>query len=334
MAIDVRPASGDDLDKWDDRVDRSPQGLVFHRRGFLETLEAHGSGRLHSLVGYKGQQPVGLLPVFELSRGPFTTAFSPPPRRAIPYLGPVLLQYQNLKQRKFESLNNQFIEGCLAYLDAEISPGFVFVQTGCSYTDIRPFDWNGFDISQRYTYHVDVSSSPESLMSSFSRSMRRSLTAEADVEFSVEQLGPEAIEFVVERLDDRYREQGKQLGVPAEFLRDLYEELGSETVRPYIGTVDGEWATGIVTVESAETIYYYVGGGRPHVDFPINNHVHWRVMQDAHQRGLRWYDLLGANKRNISNYKAKFDPELVAWFQLERGSWHMNAAAGLYKRFL
>ncbi|MFO7834525.1 MAG: GNAT family N-acetyltransferase, partial [Halohasta sp.] len=110
MALDITPV--DDPTEWNDLVERSPQATPFHRAESLGVMADHADATLHPYVGYKGQEPVGIFPIFELSKGPVTAAFSPPPKQKISYLGPALVS-QNGKQRRREKTNSRFITACL-----------------------------------------------------------------------------------------------------------------------------------------------------------------------------------------------------------------------------
>lgn len=55
-------------------------------------------------------------------------------------------------------------------------------------------------------------------------------------------------------------------------------------------------------------------------------------MVDGVERDLTTYDLVGADTPRINGYKAKFNPELVETYSVERGSTAATLAAHLYQR--
>ena len=102
-------------------------GTLFHRWGALEVIEAHSGATMHPLVGYKGQEPVGLFPGFGVTTAGLGTLFSPPPNLLVPYLGPALLNYEKLSTRKAERRHQQFVEESLALVFEAVDrpfPGF------------------------------------------------------------------------------------------------------------------------------------------------------------------------------------------------------------------
>lgn len=334
MSIEITQFDADeriDREQWDDYVRRSRGGTLFHTFEMLELIEHHASADLYPFIGYKGQEPVGVFPIFELRKGGISTAFSPPPRMGIPTMGPALLDDGNLKQRKAERRMRRFVDGCLEAIDERIGPRYSRIATSVGVDDPRPFAWNEFDVSPRHTYLLDVDRDPDDLKQSFSKSLRRYLDPD-DERYLIEERGTEAIEFIHEQVAARYEAQDRTYTVPLEFLLDAYETLPEGRLRPYVGEVDGEVASGILAFEGPSTVYYSEGGGKPDVDYPINDLLHWRIIRDARERGIDRYDLCGANTKRICTYKSKFNPELATYYEVERGTPVMNAVSSLYKR--
>lgn len=331
MSIEVRRADEDDLASWDDHVDASPQGTVFHRLDWLGVIERHSGATLHPLVGYKGQEPVGVFPVFELSKGPVRTVFSPPPGQGVPNLGPALLNYRKLKQRKVEKLNRGFVDGCLDWIEREISPSYIRVLTPTDYHDPRPFHWREFDVTPRYTYEIDVSAPPEEVLDRFASTPRRNIRKQ-NGRCSVRRAEADGAEFVIQQVRDRYEAQGESFSIGPEYVRDLHRSLPDDLLRVYIGEVDSEPASGIIAPVDDDTVYFWQGGVRTDVDLPVNDCIHWEIISDAGERGREQYDLVGANTPRICKYKAKFNPELASYYELEKGTRLMDLVSDVYRR--
>ncbi|NEU56517.1 GNAT family N-acetyltransferase [Halorussus sp. MSC15.2] len=329
--ISIGRATELDHHDWDDLVERSPQASVFHYRGSLSTQADHADARVHPLVGYKGQEPVGLLPVFETRKGGMTTAFSPAPSLWVSYLGPALLNHRKLKRRKRERRNRRFVEGCLDWVERELGPKYVNVRTAPSYRDVRPFEWRDFDIDVRHTYSVDLTPGEEDVLMSFSSDARNNIRTEGD--YRVYEGGRDEIRTIISQVRDRHDEQGESYGVTPAFVTDLYEKLPEGTVRPYACEIDGEVAGGMVVLESGDTAYRWQGGAKHDRDLPVNDLVDWAVMTDAMDRGVENYDLVGANEQRLCGYKAKFGPRLRSYYTMEKGSRVTNALSSVYKKF-
>ena len=176
-------------------------------------------------MGYKGQEPVGVFPLFEISKGPVKTVFSPLPGRGIPHLGPVLFNHQQLKQRRFEKRNLSFVEGCLEWVEENIGPKYFHAVTQPGYDDVRPFQWNDFDVTPKYTDDIDLSVGESALLEGFTRDARKSIQNSPEDAYVIEERGIEGIDYVLERINSRYEEGGGGLFLEPQFITDLYDTL-------------------------------------------------------------------------------------------------------------
>ena len=332
QGIRVERASADELDRWDDLVRVSPEGTPFHRRAALRVLAARSDTTLHPLVGYKGEEPVGLFPVFAYSKAGVTAAFSPPPHLRVMYLGPVRCNFEKLKRRRAEKRHRRFVEAALAWVDDVIDPRYVHVRTVPSYPDPRPFAWNGFDVTPRHTYCVDLSVGPETLLKRFSKDARRRVRSNPDVAIGVGDR--DHVAAVLDQVRNRFESQGERFGLPASFATDLYDQLADGRMRPYVCTVDGEFVGGALTFRDDTAVYGWQGGAKPDVDLPVNDLLHWHIMREAMDEGRPVYDLGGANEPRLCQYKSKFAPEIVEYYSLERAGLPARAAVEVYRRYI
>ncbi|WP_224335658.1 lipid II:glycine glycyltransferase FemX [Haloprofundus halobius] len=330
--VRVGLATDDDLERWNDLASRSPHGTVYHRLEALEVQAAHAGAELFPLVGYKGQEPVCLFPVFSLSKAGIRGVFSPPPDLWVSYLGPALLNFESLKQRRAEKRHRRLVEAALGWVDETLDPSYIHFRTACGYDDPRPFEWNGFDVTPRYTYHVDLTPGPDALLDSFSSDARRNVRTDADYTVDVE--GVDAIERIVEQVRRRHEEQGESYAVTPAFVTDLHRRLPDGCVRPYVFRADGEFVSGMVTLAHGDTVHRWQGGAKTDHDLPVNDLLDWHIMRDAMERGETTYNLVGANNPRLCDYKAKFAPEVVQYHSLGRRNAGLKVAAKFYKRFI
>ena len=333
MGIDVERVTDPETVDWDGLVERSAMGTVFHRTEVLEVLETHANATLHYLVGYKGQEVVGLFPLFELRKGPVSTVFSPPPRLGIPNLGPVSTNYEKLKRQKRARRNRGFVESCLDWIEDELDPKYTHVETVPAYDDVRPFLWADFDVTPRFTHELDLSSGADAVLDGFKGSLRSDIRRHEDADYHVFEGGADAIDFILEQVRARFEAQDKTFAIETDYVTDLAEALPDGQFRPYVGSYDGEWLGGIIVPSLGNRMYYWQGGGKPDADVPINDLIQWRIVTDGIERGVETYDLTGANTPRIAKYKAKFNPTLVPYYEIEKGTKTMNVVSEVYKRF-
>jgi len=333
MSIEIDVFGREDRDRWNQLVERSPHATPFHRYEALEVLADHSKADVHPLVGYKGQEPVGLFPVFGMYKGPVAAAFSPPPDLKISYLGPVLVNFEKLKRRKAERRHSRFVEQCLDLLDSELNPKFTLVRTSPWYDDPRPFSWNDFDVELAHTYVVDLSPGRDELLSKFSSDARRNATNEPDADVEIREGGAAAVRRIIEQVKERHDEQGESYLLSPETVSALHRELPDDALRPYVCAVDGQFAGGVVVLDDGDAVYRWQGGAKTDSNVSINDRLDWRIMTDAIDRGRSEYDLVGANNQRLCGYKAKFAPDLRTYYSIQDGTRSMNLVSGLYKQF-
>lgn len=331
MTIDVERLEGPFSGEWNDILERAPHRSPFHRAEALSVIAEHSGQTLHPFVGYKGQEPVGLFPVFTFRRGPLTAAFSPPPNLKVSYLGPVLTDLSHLSSNSAERRRRRFVESALSRLEAEHAPRYTHVRTATAFDDPRPFEWSDFDTTPRFTYEVDLTGEPADLFDRFSRDVRTNVR-DAEERAETHLGGHEAVREITRQVRSRYVEQDVGFHVTESFVVDLYEALPEGAFRPLVCEVDGSFAGGSLVLEEGPSVYGWLGSVAPSVDVDVNDLLHWRVIEDAAERDLETYDLVGANDARLSRFKSKFAPSLVRYFELTQAGPGTALAEQLYRR--
>ncbi len=322
-----------DADEWNRYVERSDGTNPFYRAEALRLQADDTDSTVHLLTGFKGQEAIGIFPVFEYSKGPVTGAFSPAPFSWSCYLGPALLNVDKLKQRKADRRTERFLEGCLAYIDQKISPLYSKFVTA-EFDDVRPFIWDEYNVEPGYTYVVDLDGTEEELLKRFSSDARSNIRNADEDAYVIEEGDGEDVERIVDQVAKRYASQGRSFQLSPSFARAVHEDLPDGAIRPYVCRVDGEFLGGILVVESDRTRYRWQGGVKPDtgVDIPINDLLDWHVMRDGLRDGIEEYDLVGAGVPSINRYKAKFNPRLQTHYTITSGAFGIDMMVDRYRK--
>ncbi|WP_158056481.1 GNAT family N-acetyltransferase [Halorussus halophilus] len=336
---------------------------VFHLPEALEVLDRHVDAEMKLFGGFKGEQPIALLPLFVQRRSAAMAVTSPPPGYNIPRLGPIMMP-TSPKRRKQEKVNREFTQKVLDQIGPDIglerrladvgvqSPfadkvldrldvnsRLMLVRIICNtdYGDPRPFVWSDIDVVPRFTYFVDLSGGDtDAIKQSFSKSLRRDIRDAEDLDVTIEREGLDGARDIYQATKQRYDEQDEPFDPTWAYVRDLFESLG-ERARAYVARdPDGEYLTGITTLYSNDTAYFWQGGTKGIYDgTSVNGLVHWRLMEDIVEgppvESVTKYDLMGANTERLCSYKAKFSAELVPYYLVESGGTAMDAAKHAYR---
>jgi len=100
MTIEIDIARKEDKKKWNHLINESPYGSIFHSWEWLEVAEKYTKCKLYPIVGYKGDEIIGIFPIFYKKKYGLKMTFSPPPSTAMSFLGPILLNYEKIKEDK------------------------------------------------------------------------------------------------------------------------------------------------------------------------------------------------------------------------------------------
>ncbi|WIV66795.1 lipid II:glycine glycyltransferase FemX [Natrialbaceae archaeon AArc-T1-2] len=334
MSIEVTELdAATDREEWNRYVDRGKRTNPFYRTEALALQAEDTDTTLHLLAGFKGQEPIGLFPIFAYRKGPLTAAFSPAPYSWSIPLGPTMLNVDKLKQRKADRRIRRFLAGCLEWVDRELSPLYAKFEVA-ELEDVRPFTWNEYDVSPGHTYVVDLEGSAEELLERFSSDARNNVRNADDDAYVVEEGDGDDVNRIVEQVRARYESQDRAFQLSTSFARSLYEALPDGRLRPYVCRVDGAFVGGILVVESDTTRYRWQGGVKPDTDvsLPVNDLLDWTVMRDGLEAGLERYDLVGAGVPSINRYKAKFNPRLETHYTITTAAFGLDVLIDQYRK--
>ena len=316
MSIELKRVESSET--WDQCVERSPGTTPFHQESGLKLLGEYADATVHRLIGYNGQEPIGLLPLFETEEEWLTVVRSPPRLLESFSLGPAHLNLEKMSQRKTERYRREFVDSSIAWLDENIHPEFVHIRTAVQYSDVRPFTWNRFAGAPYYTYVIDLTQGPETVKDDFSQVVRSNLRDAKEMDCEVEEGGIKEVTFIMRQVRRRLAEQGERSTIPHGFVEDIYGRFPDGQVRPYICRVNGETVSGIIFLEYGDTIYAWQGAVQSKTNVPTTDVLYWRVIRDSIERGLERYDLVGANIPRLCEYKTKFGPVPSVYFNLNR----------------
>jgi len=326
-----------DIDEWD-RALPSSGFEVFHTPEALEVLDEHTSAERRLYGVFKGQEAVGLLPVFVSSYGIGRTVTSPPTGMGVPRLGPIVMP-TSPKQRKRESVTREFVELVLAELDTSSARSLLHMECPVAYEDPRPFQWADLEVGQVFTYVLDLADrDAEDVRSGFSRDLRKNVRRADDTDMTVSVEGVDAAMNVYDDVADRYAEQDEVFPVGRAFYRDLVSALG-DRARTYVARGgDGEYLGGILVLYSNDTASFWQGGvGKSYDGVSVNSRLHWAAITDVidgdvpiEGADVTGYDLVGANTPRLCEYKSKFGADLVPYYTVESSGVGMSVAKRAY----
>jgi len=322
------------LAEWDDLLPE--RGFeVFHTAEALAVLDAHSSADLRLYAGFDDGEPTALFPVFQERRSMGRALLSPPPSMGVPHMGPVVVT-DDLESHERERRNRRFARAVLDGLAVDRSLTLVRVVCSPTYTDPRPFQWEGLEADLQFTYRLRADRPADEILAGFSSSLRREVSKLSDLSLTIDTEGIEAARLVYDDLADRYAEQEEPFPLTWEYVRDVVTRL-EDRCRVYVARdEDGEYLAGVIVLYSNDAGYYWEGGSRAtYENVSVNSLLHWRIVadiaEDPELESVSQYDFVGANTERLCRYKAKFNPELLSYSVLESAGTGMDVAKSAYQ---
>ena len=302
--------------RWDQFVEKSPQGLLFHKWDFLKTVERHSKYEFLPYCVYSGEELRCIFPLFIRRNRGLTVMNSPPPNTQISYLGPafdpsVEARKATPKEKIFEEVTG---EVCTE-ID-KIAPNFVYFTTVPNFLDVRFFIWKNYREHLRMTYTIDLERSLDEIWASFTRRCRQ----------RIKQLSPYSPEIKqtndVSTLLDIWRPRFSELGIEVPLLSDSYlKELVAafpQDITVYTLSIDGMVATAIACCAMQKERYgLWIGGVSARRDLGVNEYLDWEVIKRAKSEGFKKLDL-GVSDAGPARYKSKFNPVLEPFLTLTK----------------
>jgi len=308
-------------DEWGDLLPDTGVG-PFHQQEVLDLMDEYEDGELRLLGGFRGQQPVALLPVFVREAYSIRFVVSPPPGLSVPWLGPVLMP-TSPKRRKREKLNERFAEAALEALETDDFRTLFGMVSSPEYADPRPYLWTGMNVDPRFNFVLELDGrNDEDVLNSFTRDLRKEIRKREDLDITIDLEGPAAARRVCDDLVERHAEQGLTYPTPRSFAGDLADEFEDYT-RVYVARdPSGEYLGGITLVYTNGDAIFWQGGAKANYDgVSVNSLLHWEIisdiLEDPQLEQVERYHLGNALNRRISRFKSKFDAEPVVNYEIK-----------------
>jgi hypothetical protein len=320
MEIELKIAQENDAQLWDRIVDSSPQGTIFHSWKWLKIAEKHTNTRLYPIMGLKGAQVIGILPVFHMKKFGISSAFSPPPSTAIPYLGPVIENYEKYRQSKKESMDKNFHRSVDHFIENQLNCGFTYFSL-TSHHDPRPYKWSHYHLEPVFDYHITIDHDISSIWQNMDANLKGHIKRTEKSGIYIENGSKNDLITIYDSLVRRYQEQKKNVTVSKDYLLELYDTFSPANLNVFVAKQNGDTIGGIVLLSYKDRVLYWIGGAKQiSSNFSPNDLAQWEAIKYANSRGYKIYEEIGAGTERLAEFKAKYNPKLVNRYSVKKYS--------------
>jgi hypothetical protein len=300
--IEVKELKKEDYELWDELVENSPHGTIFHSSDWLTTCSEILNKKLKIFGCFENEELVGGCSLYVYKSKFLKTASST--IEMTPYGGVILAQSPSA-----------FDDEHFDTIQITNSPDFV---------DVRPFIWNGWDSKIHYAYYFNLENEIEK---SISKKVRNIIRKAIKNNVTIKKLSDASIYY--ELFSMTFERQNRNPPVTKEFLETMIELLNSKNA--------GEmW---IAEVASAEIVIWdnkraYRWSAALHTNFKdtgATSLLLYEIFRDLKNRGFKEINLMAANTPQLTKFISGFNPKLVPYYGVEKSSIKFKVATNVYK---
>jgi hypothetical protein len=307
---------------WDAAVSSSPYGTIFHTWQWLKIAEKQSATELLPFLIHKGEQLVALYPVFLQKKGIINLAFSPPSKAYMIYLGPIIVDYDSLKQDKKENIYIQVQNEVDNYIFDIKKCKYARIRSSPGLYDSRPLSWCGYIVNPSYTYRIDLSRGIDFVWQQFDGDLRRSISKAVKQGITVRSGDKEDIAFIHQSLVDRYIAQGFKPNDYTDYLHSLYDCFYPEKMKIFVAESHGKRIGGTFNLCFKNVMCFWTGLPKTDIDgvYP-NDLINWEAIKWAQINGIKYYELMDSgDDSRLRHFKSKYNPDLVIWYTASKYS--------------
>lgn len=311
---------------WDRYVESSSHGTVSHLTGWIEALKNFSGSRLHRFAVLKGDHVAAICPMFLTNRGPLRLAYSPPLQGLTHHMGPVLVGYEGLANRKRAQLLLETHKALDSYLHSELGCNYIEIVYPPGLLDARPLIWTGYNVSLRHTYIIDLAKGVEHVWNEASHELRRNVRRCEGLVTSRVASVDELSDFL-DVVRERFQDLGMKYMLTDAYVSELFQLLTPSHIRLFLAEESEVIQTGLIVLMLGRRATIWHGATAPRSSrLPINDYLHWSVVSWAEQQGFQELEIMGADDPRTERFKSKFSPELIPCLQAQRSrSWYRLA---------
>ena len=325
MRVEIEIAKEEDREEWDKLVEASPHSTIFHTWKWLKIMEKYSwmktvmkkrvKCKLYPVIGLKGETPIGVFPLFLYNSSLFRMVASPPSKVEVHYLGPVLVDYDKLKQDKKELIHVEFQKKVEEFIVSELKADYISIKTPPDMIDCRPFVWSGYEVKPRYNYIFSLNNGKDYLWKGFKKELRKKITIAEKMGISIEEGSKKELGRIYADYSAKFESQGLRINFSKEYLFDVYDAFHPHNLKVFVARYQGEFASGMIATCFRNIFSDWRGSVFPYLKtIPSNDLLHWETMKWAINNGFKYYEITWANTPRLNPFKSKYNPDLSIYF--------------------
>ena len=310
----LRYLKDDEFALWDNFINECESGLVFHGTKHLESL-AIALKLKFSILGVfdADQQLLAGMAFVHNTRFGISNIYLPP---ITPFYSPIIKPPNKKYLSKIESYKHALVNSIVEELSKKYK--IINLTLPPDEIDIRPYKWMGFETEVLYTYCTTLNEQT-SIATDYDPDIKRRIKNAQTLKFEISQgTSKEFIDNFFELQLKSYHRQSFSFAFNSSQFEKYLSGMGLEgKAMIYLVSQNNVPVSGITILYDNIKAYYLLAGSDPdYLSTGLNQVLFDFVVQDIQKKGIKIYDLVGANTPSISRYKSTYNFPLVPYYHV------------------
>jgi hypothetical protein len=315
---EVREIKPEEYSLWDDLVQQSPHGTIFHTTDWLLLISRFFKNDFKIIGCFDGEDLIGGCSLFinhvlrgHLPHASSTNAFAQ-------YGGFVITERKTNKVRKDEQFCISIINKICDYLHAlKLDMNYIEITNSPGFKDIRPFIWKGWDSEVRYTYTINLQNNIDQKIS---RDTRKKINACIQQTINVKKSRDANMHYNL--LSKVFHRQNIEIP-PKEYFEavmDLLTKKNWGDMWIAENQSGNPIASRIVLWDKKRAYAWSAASDHDFAKTGVNSFNLYTVLQELKVNGNREIDMMQANTQRFAFFISQFNPDLVPNYKIYKKS--------------
>lgn len=319
--IDTRYLKKEEYDQWDSFVDQARDGTIFHKSIWLKPIAewqhlnfsiiaSFKGGKLTGGMAFTWKKKFGMIPVIQM---PLKT----------PFFGPVISCSDTKYLSKIESQVHSATKVLTDFLMSEYQ--LFQAQFPPSFTDVRPYVWNGFEARIHYTYNAELNREMD-IQAAVDPDIRRRIkkALQSAHEIHEESTGDFiALAWELEQKSFERQKFSMSYAGKEQFVAFIKHLVQNDSAQVFTITYEKKPVASVIIIQdTAKGIAYYwlAGADREYLNTGMNQLLLVKILEKYQQSDINRFDLVGADTESIARYKSTINLPLVPSFSVHKST--------------
>ena len=297
--------------EWDSFLRSSPQGTLFNTFDWAEILQSVFGLHHEVLAATKnGSILAGIMIFYKTKLGQKIVTHAP----LTAYNGPVFGEITDgEKSQKITEQQYELSNLLLCAIEKEYR--FINISSSYNLNDSRPYLWRNWKVKPQYTYILNLEDK-ETIWDSFSSSLRRKIKHCETAGFTISESSNN--HKLLELQEESYAKSGIKPVLPiASFEKFINAAKEKNIVDIYSISQGDDIHSMRAMLKWNNTVYDWIAG--TDAQFKNSNATHyllWELFKKYSADNYSYFDFMGANTKNITDFKRSFGGSLTEYFDL------------------